>query len=141
MLCSTERVSSFPWNNLPWLPFQFPTSRQLLSLIWAIHCVKSVQMRSHFWSVFSCIWTEYRKIRTRNNSVFGHFSRSDLSVHTFKESILFWGRNKPHVLTFDTLGKKNLSIAHFSLKLLLWINQLHIQRSMSLKKLAQQTGY
>ena len=30
-----------------------------------------------FWSVFSCIRTEYRKIRTRNNSVFGHFSRSD----------------------------------------------------------------
>ena len=22
------------------------------------------------------IWTEYRKVRTRNNSVFGHFSRS-----------------------------------------------------------------
>ena len=55
-----------------------------------IHCVKSVQIRSYFWSVFSCIWTEYgdlqsnlriqskyRKIRTRNNSVLGHFSRSD----------------------------------------------------------------
>ena len=47
------------------------------------HCVKSVQIRSYFWSVFSCIRTEYgdlrskyRKIRTRNNSVFGHFSRS-----------------------------------------------------------------
>ena len=33
------------------------------------HCVKSVQIRSYFWSVFSCI-------RTRNNSVFGHFLRS-----------------------------------------------------------------
>ena len=32
-------------------------------------CVKSVQIRSYFWSVFS-------SIRTRNNSVFGHFSRS-----------------------------------------------------------------
>ena len=57
------------------------------------HCVKSVQTRSYFWSIFSCIGTEYRKIRTRktpnlrirseyrkmwtrNNSVFGHFSRS-----------------------------------------------------------------
>ena len=40
------------------------------------HCVKSVQIRSFFWSVFSCIRTEYRKIRTRNNSVFRHFSRS-----------------------------------------------------------------
>ena len=24
-----------------------------------IHCVKTVQIRSYFWSVFSCIWTEY----------------------------------------------------------------------------------
>ena len=36
------------------------------SLPWLQHCVKSVQRRSLFWSVFSCIWTEYRKIRTRN---------------------------------------------------------------------------
>ena len=34
------------------------------------HSVKSVQMRSFFWSVFFCI-------RTRENSVFGHFSRSE----------------------------------------------------------------
>ena len=31
----------------------------------------------YFWSVFSCIQAEYRKIRTRNNTVFGHFSRSE----------------------------------------------------------------
>ena len=41
------------------------------------HCVKRVQIRSHFWSVFSCIRTEYRIIRTRDNFVFGRFSRSD----------------------------------------------------------------
>ena len=29
-----------------------------------------------FWSVFSCIQSEYRKIRTRKNSVYGHFSHS-----------------------------------------------------------------
>ena len=40
------------------------------------HCVKSAQIRSFFWSVFSCIRTEYRKIRVRKNSLFGHFSRS-----------------------------------------------------------------
>ena len=39
--------------------------------------VKSVQIRSYFCSVFSCIQTEYREIRTRNNYVFGHFSWSD----------------------------------------------------------------
>ena len=42
------------------------------------HCVKSAQIQSCFWSVFSCLQTEHRKIRTRNNSVFGHFSRSAL---------------------------------------------------------------
>ena len=39
------------------------------------HCVEIVQTRSYFWSVFSCIGTEYRKIQTRNNS---HFPRSAL---------------------------------------------------------------
>ena len=38
--------------------------------------MKSVQTRSFFWSVFSCIQSEYRKIRTRKNSIYGHFSRS-----------------------------------------------------------------
>ena len=41
-----------------------------------LHSVKSVQIRSFFWSVFSCIQSEYRNIPTRKNSVFGHFSRS-----------------------------------------------------------------
>ena len=40
------------------------------------NCVKSVQLQSFFWSIFSSIRTEYRKIRTRKNSVFGHYSRS-----------------------------------------------------------------
>ena len=31
---------------------------------------------SFFWSVFSCIQSEYRKIRTIKSSVFGHFSYS-----------------------------------------------------------------
>ena len=39
------------------------------------HCVNSVQIRSFFWSVFSYTGTEYRKIRTRKNYVFGNFSR------------------------------------------------------------------
>ena len=30
-----------------------------------LHCVKSVKIRSYFWSVFSCIQSECRKIRTR----------------------------------------------------------------------------
>ena len=42
-----------------------------------MHCMKSVQIKSCFWSVFSYIRTEYRKVGTRNNFVFEHFSRSD----------------------------------------------------------------
>ena len=49
------------------------------------HCAKSVQIRGYFWSVFSRIQFYFvslriqfkcGKIQTRNNSVFGHFSRS-----------------------------------------------------------------
>ena len=49
------------------------------------HCAKSVQMRGFFWSVFFCIRTEYKKIRIRKNSVFGHFSFSEriVNIHRF----------------------------------------------------------
>ena len=39
--------------------------------------MKTVQIRSFFWSVFSCIRIKYRKIRTRKNSVLGHFLRRE----------------------------------------------------------------
>ena len=47
------------------------------------HKTSSVQIRSFFWSVYSCIRTEHRKKRTRKNSVFGHFSRSGYSTKDF----------------------------------------------------------
>ena len=49
----------------------------LLLFFFSRHCVKSVRIWSYLWSVFSCIQYKYRKLWTRNNSVFGHFSRSD----------------------------------------------------------------
>ena len=56
-----------------------------------IHCVKSIQVWNFFWSVFSCIQSEYRKIPTRS-SAFGHFSRSDsLNYHHyFLRKFLNW---------------------------------------------------
>ena len=62
------------WCNIP-------TSQSfwligLFILMSNFHCAKSVEIRSYFWSVFSSILTKYRKLRTRNNSAFGHFSRS-----------------------------------------------------------------
>ena len=62
------------------MAFEFVVASSIfgVTFIWPYHCVKSVQIRSYLWSVFYFIRTEYRKIRTRNNSVFGHFSRSVL---------------------------------------------------------------
>ena len=51
----------------------------------AYHCVKSVHIRSFFWSVFSCIRTEYRKIRVRKNSVFGQFLTQGLRNASFSK--------------------------------------------------------
>ena len=47
------------------------------NLFLRIHLLREkCPLRNYFWSVFSCIRAEYRRIRTRNNSVFGHFSRN-----------------------------------------------------------------
>ena len=55
---------------------------------WVNHCVKSVQIRRFFWS-------EYRKIRTRKNSIFGYFSCSQwlilqwtILTHIFLSSMI-----------------------------------------------------
>ena len=52
------------------------------------HCVKSVQIQSFFRSVFSCIRTEYKKIRTRKNSVLGHFLRSVSLFHQYSSLLV-----------------------------------------------------
>ena len=58
------------------------TKKKLLRRTWFLRWVfikyvnYTVQIRSFFWSVFSRIQSEYKKIRTRKNSVFGHVSRS-----------------------------------------------------------------
>ena len=62
----------------------------MYSIFRFMHCVKSVQIRTFFWSVFSWTWIEYRDLLSeslysvriqkntgRRNSVFGHFSRID----------------------------------------------------------------
>ena len=77
------------------------------------HCVKSVQIRSYSWSVFSCIRTEYgglplnlriqskyRKIWTRNSSLFGRFSSS---VHVTKNKISSCWIIFDHVVYFYTM--------------------------------------
>ena len=48
--------------------FNMTKIRSVLSQFLDTHCVKSVQILSFLRSVFSRIWTEYWKIRTRKNS-------------------------------------------------------------------------
>ena len=63
---------------------------------------KSVQIRSYFWSVYSCVRTEYRnllinlhiqseyrKTRTRNDSVSAHFSHGDRDLLLTKNKNIF----------------------------------------------------
>ena len=46
------------------------------------HCVKSVQTRNFFWSVFSCIWTE--SVQTRENE-----DQEKLRIWTFFAQYFF----------------------------------------------------
>ena len=71
------------WNN--YIGFQRDVSQVVawnynMRIAWYSHCLEIVQIWRFLSSVFSCIRTEYRKIWTRNNAAFGHFSRS---VHDF----------------------------------------------------------
>ena len=44
---------------------QQSTGIKNFSMMFRAHCLKSVQIRSYFWSVFSCIRTEYGDLRSR----------------------------------------------------------------------------
>ena len=59
------------------------------------------------------IQSEYRKIRTRNNSVFGHFSRSKGSWKTFKNNVK------------DEIKQKTVFNESFSLLVTLKINHVN----------------
>ena len=73
---SEQKISTLP---LTMLNTFFDHFRRLNFQVLKDHCVKNIQIRSFFWSAFSHIRIEYRKIRTRKNSVFGLFSRSELN--------------------------------------------------------------
>ena len=54
--------------------------------IFRSHCIKCVQIWSFFWSVFR---NEYGKIRTRKNSVFGHFLPNEyVTEYTFERLVI-----------------------------------------------------
>ena len=78
--------------------------------------MKSAQIQIFFWSLFSCIRTEYRKIRTRKNSVFGHFSRS--YIVTNRVAV-----NPKHYLTHWAL----LALLQSGTQVFFWISQVSHQ--------------
>ena len=92
------------------------------------HYVKSVQIRSYFWSVFSCIRTEYKKIRTRNNSVFGHFSRSEYQLSHAKFDQI--NHHQHDILT--QAGNKNTKFM-FSKRFLSVISEVIIRKNSKLR--------
>ena len=63
-------------------------------------CPESVQC--YFWSMFSCIRTECRKIRNRNNSIFGRFSRSVDEPMVLGEASITKGGSGPPGLDIDS---------------------------------------
>ena len=89
------------------------------------HSVKSVQIRSFFRPVFSCIQTEYREIlrislhlvrmwrnMDQENSVFGHFLHSDLDLEKLTDEILTMTitTSKSDISSNQALGCKNFNI-------------------------------
>ena len=85
-------------------------SRMAQSWLWnSQHCRKSVQIRSFLFRIqFKC-----RKIRTRKNSVFGHFSRS----------ANYWFKNP----------RKMTSVTNFSRALLVHVLTSHLPSTKTWK--------
>ena len=77
--------------------------------------VKKIQIQSFVWSVFYCIQSEHRKIRTRKKSVFGHFSRNG-NINTIRSIFLrkqhhhFPSKKECAMETFSKLNFKRVAI-------------------------------
>ena len=99
-----------------------------------LHCVKCVQIRSFFWSVFSRIRNQYgeilcispysvrmRKNTNQKNSVFGHFSRSviitvvSLNVHQ-RNVVCNYKMSKESLSRKRSIAVVNLQINTFTMK-------------------------
>ena len=52
--------------NYLFIVFNCIASNNLLKICIFVHCVKSIEIRSFFWSVFSCNRTEYGDLRSKS---------------------------------------------------------------------------
>ena len=79
------------------------------------YCVEIVQIRSFFWSVFSV----FQKIRTRKNSVFGHFSHSAnyqyIRQFTTTQAYLLWCFEKSWFYDFSLIRSTFSKVAGLKL--------------------------
>ena len=93
------------------------------------HCVKSVQIRSFFWSVFS-------GIQTRKNSVYGHFPRSVCLCFSGNMSKIRIGMKVPTLSEkyFDHFNSQNNSPGNFP------ITQLYLSVSLSIHVLKKKSN-
>ena len=80
---------------------------------WGYHSAKIVHIRSHF-------WCEYREIRIRNNSIFGHFSRSVWRCFSsIFSNKLIMSIVLSHLLSFSFSCKQILFLSNVNLLILL----------------------
>ena len=102
-----------------------------------IHCLKSVQIRSFFlvhiflywdWIRRFTIQSEYKKIRTRKNSVYGHFSHGDLLC-----KFPYWVRTQENTdqikLRIWTIFTQSCHFLCSSLVVLWWHRSIYIRFS------------
>ena len=102
----------FPTEHLRWLLLLFFALQSGDTQLFLSLREKSPNTE-FFWPTFLCIRTEYRKIRTRKNSIFGQFSFSvvhKVTAHFYH----FFFSNKQYVLFFPWL----LSIYHVQWKVI-----------------------
>ena len=55
----------------------------IITFLW-FHCIKSVQIRSFFWSAFSCIRTEYGDLRSKSPYA------ARIKGNTYQKKICIW---------------------------------------------------
>ena len=82
-----------------------------------LYCVKSVPKRIFFWSVFSLVRTEYGKIRSRKNSVFGHFftvvvDKSNLQNTEVSTEIISSSTQQHHIVK-KSLTLRRIHLHHY----------------------------
>ena len=81
------------------------------------HCVKSVWIRSFFWSVFSCIWTEYGDLLSLNAGKYGKYGPEKtpyLDNFRAKTMINHSSKVNPSESTLKISLIKNSKISKFS---------------------------